>query len=82
MAHTGKGVERSSLPPDVPQGMGARTKLLAGHVSGAAESVIVSRDEPYPSTTPSAARREFLRGPPDNETFIDRPRWLEPHLRP
>lgn len=35
IAHAGSGVERSSLLPDVPQGMGARAEVLAGHVSGA-----------------------------------------------
>ena len=40
MAHTGSGVERSPLPLDVPQGMGARAKLLAGHIGGSTESVI------------------------------------------
>lgn len=41
MAHTGTGVERSSLPPDLLEGMGIRAKLLARHVSGARESVIL-----------------------------------------
>ena len=44
VAHTGSGVESSPLPPDVPQGMGARAKLLAGHVGGPTESVIFIRD--------------------------------------
>lgn len=41
MAHTGTGVERNSLPPHLPQGMGPRAKLLAGHASGARESMIL-----------------------------------------
>ena len=37
MAHNDTGVEGSSLPPDVPQGMGTGSELLAGHARQATE---------------------------------------------
>ena len=37
MAHTDTGVEGSSLPPDVPQGMATGSELLAGHARQAPE---------------------------------------------
>ena len=37
MAHTDTGVEGSSLPPNVPQGMDTGAELLAGHARQATE---------------------------------------------